>query len=348
MGHQSQRIIFFGSGDFPRETFLTLIKTQSVSTHKVVGLVTSYDKCEDGGKTLKECAEKNDVPYITVKSCDDDKLREWCRQLEPTLFIVISFKKLPRELLSIVYGRAFNVHASILPFLKGANPIRWAIRNKMTSTGLTAITLSDEIDCGRIIDNTVVKIDKDDTYGTLKMKLSTVCGNFTHLVMDLFGDYSPIEQCDCGLSLKYFKAPKMNNSYFEIGYEEDLRDVLKSVLPYNGIKCKLVVREKVSDFRYVCGYSYKRIEEYDCTIWNLHYSDDISEQIITIDNTYPTLQIKHELDNFIIDEIQIAGKKRMNVKDFVNGFKYTKKCKQNEDHKYKVSIELYTKFRYIE
>lgn len=341
-----ERIIFFGSGDFPRETFLKLIETQG--RHKILGLVTSYDKCEDGGKTLKECAEENNIPYITVKSCDDERLSSWCKDLEPTMFIVISFKKIPKELMCIVNGRAFNVHASILPFLKGSNPIRWAIRNKMTSTGLTAIELSDNIDCGRIIYSIIIKIDKEDTYGSLKKKLSNECYLFTRFVMEGLSDFSPIVQCDCGLCLKCFKAPKMNNKYFEIGYEEDLITVLKSVLPYNGIKCKLVVREKVSDFRYVNGYCYKKVDEFDCTIWALHYSEDINEQMISFRNTYPPLQEKNHLDKFIIDEIQIAGKKRMSVEDFVNGFKYTKKCKANEEHKYEVNIELYSKFSYIE
>lgn len=333
-----ERIIFFGSGDFPREAFLKLIETQG--RHKLVGLVTSYDKCEDSGRTLRECAEDNNIPYITVQSCDDERLNLWCKELEPTMFIVISFKKIPIELKRIVNGRAFNVHASVLPFLKGANPIRWAIRNKMTSTGLTAIELSDNIDCGRIIDNTIIKIDKDDTYGTLKKKLSHTCAKFTYNVMDGFSDYSPILQCDCGLNLRQFKSPKMNNSYFEIGYQEDLRDVLKSVLPYNGIKCKLVVKEKVSDYRYMRGYSYKLVKILDCTLWSLHCSDNINEQIIPIERTNPILQEKRPLNNFIADEIQIAGKKKMSVKDFVNGFKYTKKCKENEEHKYKVNIEL--------
>lgn len=339
-----ERIIFFGSGDFPRETFLKLIELQG--RHKVVGLVTSYNKCEDGGKTLRECAEDNNIPYIAVQSCDDERLISWCKDLNPTMFIVISFKKIPTELIRIVDGRAFNVHASVLPFLKGSNPIRWAIRNRMTSTGLTAIELSDNIDCGRIIHNTIIKIDKDDTYGTLKKKLSHTCAKFTYIVMDGFNDYTPILQCDCGLNLKYFKAPKMNNGYFDIKCKEDLRDVLKSVLPYNGIKCKLFVNEEIPDCRYLWGYSYKLVKIIDCTIWALHYSDDINEQIITIKTPFPSLQEEKWLEKYIIDEIQLAGKKRMGIKDFINGFKYTKKCKENKGHNYKVSIELYNNYYY--
>lgn len=323
----NKRIIFFGSGDFPRETFLKLINNQG--EYQIVGLVTSYDKCEDGGKTLKDCAEENNIPTIAVRSCEGEELKDWCKSLRPNMFIVISFKKLPRTLLSLVNGRSFNVHASVLPFLKGANPIRWAIRHGMTSTGLTAIELNDKIDCGRIIDNTIVNISEDDNYGTLKNKLSERCALFTYLVMQIFEMHRPILQCTCGLNLGILNAPKMDSSYFKIKENEDLTDVLKSVLPYNGIKCKLVVSKKTFNLDYLCDKD-ERIKEYDCTIWGLHKG--INEK--------PTIRISQPLfQEYIVDEIQIEGKKRMPIQKFINGFKYIKKGQKNETD-WLVTIEL--------
>lgn len=323
----NKRIIFFGSGDFPRETFLKLINNQG--EYQIVGLVTSYDKCEDGGKTLKECAEENNIPTIAIRSCEGEELKEWCKSLRPNMFIVISFKKLPRTLLSLVNGRSFNVHASTLPFLKGANPIRWAIRYGMTSTGLTAIELCDKIDCGRIIDNTIVSISEDDNYGTLKNKLSERCALFTYLVMQTFEMHRPILQCTCGLNLGVLNAPKMDSSYFKINENEELTSVLKSVLPYNGIKCKLVVSKKTFNLDYLRDAD-EKVKEYGCTIWGLHKGIDEK----------PTIRISQPLfQDYIVDEIQIEGKKRMSTQEFVNGFKYTKKGEKKESD-YFVTIEL--------
>ena len=115
-----KRVIFFGSGDFPRNTFEHLISSMKYLNncpYEVVGLVTSHDKCEDNGKTLKEIASGSDIQIATVKNCDDEELYSWCKLLNPDIFVVISFKKIPKRLLELVDGNAFNVHASLLPLL---------------------------------------------------------------------------------------------------------------------------------------------------------------------------------------------------------------------------------------
>lgn len=338
-----KRVIFFGSGDFPRETFeflITSMKYTDCCPYEIVGLATSHDKCEDNGKTLKEIASGSDIQIATVKNCDDEELYSWCKLLNPDIFVVISFKKIPQKLLDLVNGNAFNVHASLLPLLRGSNPIRWAIRHGMTETGLTAIELSNKIDCGNIIKNIVIPIDKEDNYGSLKKKMSEKCASFTDYVLRLYvhNGYKPnIVQSNCGLCGEIFTAPKLYLEYYHIRYMEDLNTVLRSVLPYNGVRCSLVVTEKKTTTEKLIGYWYKTIEIYDCTIWGVHKAKQGEKTLIDIfhsdimDRTYPT---------YIVDELQIQGKKRMTYNQFINGFKYLKNYKRDNEQ-YKVHIELY-------
>ena len=339
-----KRIIFFGSGDFPRETFEHLIVSMKYldnCPYEVVGLVTSHDKCEDKGKTLKEVAEEEKIPIAVVKNCDDDELYNWCKDLQSDIFVVISFKKIPQRLLELVNGNAFNVHASILPFLRGSNPIRWAIRHEMSETGLTAIELNDKIDTGNILHNVIVPIDRNDNYGSLKEKLAHNCASFTDFVIRkyyAFNEARPsIAQTNCGIINPLFYAPKLNINYHHIEHSEDLKTVLRSLAPYDGLRCRLVVTQKRPTTQLLIGYWYEPIKTYDCTIWGVHKAAQGEKTLIEIfhsnimDRIYPT---------YIVDELQIQGKKRMSYSQFINGFKYLKNVKKDNEE-YKVRIEIY-------
>ena len=338
-----KRVIFFGSGDFPRNTFEHLISSMKYldnCPYEIVGLVTSHDKCEDNGKTLKEIAYSSDIQTATVKNCDDEELYSWCKLLNPDIFVVISFKKIPQRLLELVDGNAFNVHASLLPLLRGANPIRWAIRHGMTETGLSAIELSSKIDCGNIIQNVVIQIDNDDNYGSLKKKMAEKCASFTDLVLRkyVYNAHKPsIAQSNCGLSGEIFFAPKLSIEYHHIRYMEDINTLLRSLAPYNGIKCRLIVSEKTPTMDMLIGYYHKPIESYDCTIWGIHKAEKGEKSLIDI---FHRNIMNINFTKYIVDELQIQGKKKMSYDQFINGFKYLKNVKK-DGNKYKVHIELY-------
>ena len=339
-----KRVIFFGSGDFPRKTFEHLIASMKYldnCPYEIVGLVTSHDKCEDKGKTLTEMAAEYNIVTCVCKDCNEDFVYEWCNDKRPDIFVVISFKKIPQRLLELVNGNAFNVHASLLPLLRGANPIRWAIRNEMTETGLTAIELSEKIDCGNILQNTVIAISKDDNYGSLKEKMADKCADFTDFVLRKYyvynGQKPSVSQSNCGVGNPIFTAPKLSAGYYHIRYMEDLNVLLKSVAPYDGIRCRLVVSEKTPTIEMLIGYDYKTIEVYDCTIWGIHKAEQGEKTLIDV---FPSHIMDSKYPTYIIDELQIQGKKRMPYDQFINGFKYLKNIKK-DDGKYKVHIELY-------
>lgn len=330
-----ERIIFFGSGDFPRHTFLKMCKEQQLDSSKfeVIGLVTSFDKCEDGGKTLKEIATEYNIPFLAVKTCKDDTmLLDWCKSLKPTMFVVISFKKIPKELLDIVNGRAFNVHASLLPLLRGANPIRWAIRHSLKETGLTAINLAEEIDSGSILANFRMPILRTDNYGTLKESLASICQSFAIDVINNYDNYIPIRQSNCGSNALIFEAPKLDKNYYKLYNGESPENLLRSLAPYDGLKCRILVDERVPSGVFKIGFKYQRVKILNCKVWKIHEPQDGED-------TKHFLMSHYMNTPFVIDEIQLEGKKRMAFKDFLNGFKYAKP--QPNDDKYDERFKKY-------
>ena len=136
------KILFFGSGEFPLGTFQDLCSSVDI---EVVGLVTSKDKPmfkNHKVKSLYEVAEENNIPTLVIGSTFSDEDIEWIQNHRAQFNVVISFKKLPQEVIdSAQYS--FNVHASILPYFRGAAPINHAIRLGCKQTGLTAFMLSD-------------------------------------------------------------------------------------------------------------------------------------------------------------------------------------------------------------
>ena len=111
------RVVFFANGDFAIDTFETLVNNGS----NIVGLVTSAnDKVRFHKKTIKQVAEELRVPYYMIKGekfKEDAFFIDWLKRMDADVFCVISFKKLPKEIIKLAKKCAFNIHASLLPFL---------------------------------------------------------------------------------------------------------------------------------------------------------------------------------------------------------------------------------------
>ena len=119
-----QKILFFGSGDFPVRTFRMLI----ANGYEIAGLVTSKDRVFFESERLSDIANANNIPVYVPRTTDEPELLQWLDEHPADIFCVISYKYLKSDVLSKA-KTAFNVHASLLPFLRGANPITWAIMN---------------------------------------------------------------------------------------------------------------------------------------------------------------------------------------------------------------------------
>lgn len=339
MTYNKDRIIFFASGDFAIPTLERMIE----EGFNICGIVTSAkDKVRFNTKTIRDIAFEKRIPFYLVNKSNDMKEEsfiEWISSFNADYFCVISFKKLPNEILKLANKCAFNIHASVLPYLRGAAPINWAIRLGYEMTGLTAFELNDKIDQGDIIDRVLCHVNEDDNYATLFKKLSSLCNDFTISLFERKEIKGTDKQFDIGQHYLLDTAPKIDNDYFNKWSDKNLIDcyrLLKSVYPFDGLPIKICVynnvNEKINEFKAKI-YDFKvTITSSDVDITKLVFKN--YKEIITDKKKYLTL--KEDGGNTIdITELQLDGRKRLSIQEFLIGFKYFKK------EGYNISIEFY-------
>ena len=322
------KILFFGSGEFPLGTFQKLCSSDDI---EVVGLVTSKDKPmfkNHKVKSLFEVAEENNIPTLVIGSTFTDEDVEWVRKHRAQFNVVISFKKLPQEIIdSAQYS--FNVHASILPYFRGAAPINHAIRLGCKQTGLTAFMLSDKIDCGQIITNCVVDIEDDDNFESLFNKLAHECVDFTidvihRLFENRFSLTAQVNYTDnmSDDARKWFTAPKIDSRY-TTGWMYDLtpneiRNLYRSIYPNDGLYLWMAFDDddeirKEFEFK-IWDFDIRHVE-----LNTISYDDNWTYK--TDGKTYLAIPILcSDNDYLYIKEIQMSGKKRMDIELFLRGY----------------------------
>lgn len=170
------RIIFMGTPDFSVPCLEALIK----SDNEVVGVFTQPDKPKGRGYELtpppvKVCALKNNIPVFQPASMRNGEALEIINSLNADLIIVVAFGKiLPKEILESVKYGCINIHASLLPKLRGAAPIQWSILNGEKETGVTSMQMDVGLDTGDMLIKKVIGIDENITAEELFDKLSAM------------------------------------------------------------------------------------------------------------------------------------------------------------------------------
>ena len=333
MDNNKTSIIFFGSGDFPYPTFKTIVENE---VYDVKGLVTSPYKPYFYSETLKDVAERNNIPVFSTHKPNCTELVEWLKEKEADIFCVISYKFLSNDILRIPKITAFNVHASLLPLLRGAAPINWAIRYGLKNTGLTSFVLNEHIDCGEIINNISIPIESNDDYGVVFNRLSVLNVGFTietisRLRKSDWRRYLILQPYHIEDNM-FMNAPKLNNDnctlntslFSAFGYTTPrLYDVIRSLSPNIGLN--VIINVIVDKYP---------IKKYDAKIYKATLLPDIpdehkvylkdSSNIVTDGKTF--MYMRNDINRQVvsIEEIQLAGKKKLNVKDFVAGFQWAR------------------------
>ena len=168
------KVIFMGTPDFSVGTLEALIE----AGHEVVLAVTQPDKPKGrGGKMqyppVKEVALEHDIPVFQPKKIRDPQSIEELRKYEADVMVVIAFGQiLPKEILKMTPYGCINVHASLLPKYRGAAPIQWAVINGERVSGVTTMQMDEGLDTGDMIMKTEVVLDEKETGGSLHDKLA--------------------------------------------------------------------------------------------------------------------------------------------------------------------------------
>ena len=192
------RIVFMGTPDFSVPTLEALV----ASEHEVVGVVTQPDKPKGRGKEIhmspvKECALQHNIPVYQPVRARDEAFVDEMRALNPDVMVVIAFGQiLPKSLLELPKYGCVNIHASLLPKYRGAAPIQWAVINGDEETGITTMMMDVEMDTGDILEKTVVKLDPEETGGSLFDRLSLLGGDLILSTLSKLekGEITPVPQ----------------------------------------------------------------------------------------------------------------------------------------------------------
>ena len=306
---EKPKIIFFGTPDF------ALKSLELINSHcDILCVVTSQDKKSGRGLRIHQSEVKkfSTINNILIKQPEDLKNIDFINQIKSMnadLFIVVAFRKIPKEVYSIPKLGTINLHASLLPDYRGAAPINWALINNEKVTGVTTFFINEKIDHGDIISKKEVLIDYDDDYKSLYRKLSIIGSNLLlETIMMVFkGKFQIISQSKV---VNKKKAPKLNSENTRINWENDTERILgmiRGLSPSPGSWTILKNGDNEVRMKIIKANFYRN---------NLLDKKNLGKLSIVGNNIY--INTKGGQINCTI--VQIENKKEMSAKDLLNGY----------------------------
>ncbi len=306
------RIVYMGNPDFAVRPLEIMLQ----HNYNVVAVVTGQDKPAGRGKKINESAvkvfakEKN-LPILQPESLKDEVFLQELQALNIDLIVVVAFKMLPKVVWQIPKIGTINIHASLLPQYRGAAPINWAIINGEKKTGVTSFLINEVIDTGNILLKKEVAIADDETAGTLHDKLQESGSLLLLETLQLLenGKTQGIDQKTLFQNESELKpAPKIFKNTCKINWNnstENINNHIRGFSPYPGAWTQIKKNDTISVFKIFVAH---------CIIENHTLPTGV------IVNKNNSIAITTQ-DGFIQPiEIQIEGKRRMNIHDFLNGF----------------------------
>ena len=297
-----------GTPSFAVKTLETILD----SHHQVVGVVTAMDKPAGRGKKIKQSdvtvfAKEQGLNVLQPENLKDEQFVAQLESLKADLFVVVAFRMLPKVIWTMPPKGTINLHASLLPQLRGAAPINWAIMNGLKETGVTTFYINEVIDTGKIIDQRKVSIGENMNCGELHDVLKNEGAELLLETINQLsrGGIQAMEQ-ETNVSTE---APKIFKKDCEINWNNkslDIHNQIRGLSPYPAAWCILFNRKKQEQFQFKLLAS---------QLNNQSPKSD-SKQLILGENgiLFPCS------DGFIaIQELQAEGKTRMNYKAFIAG-----------------------------
>ncbi|GGK34997.1 methionyl-tRNA formyltransferase [Yeosuana aromativorans] len=304
------RIVFMGTPDFAVASLQALVENQ----YKIVGVITAPDRPAGRGQKLHESAVKQyavsqNLTILQPTNLKDESFLAELRALQANLQIVVAFRMLPKAVWQMpVYG-TFNLHASLLPNYRGAAPINWAIINGETKTGVSTFFIDEKIDTGEMILQESIAIEPNDNAGSLHDKLMDLGSQLVLKTVDLIqhGSVNTTPQ----IEFKDIKtAYKLNKDNCKIDWNESMTNIhnkIRGLSPYPGAWCTLINNNdsvSVKIFK-------SEIEETDHNF--------VTGTVIA---SKQDLKVAGKNGFIIIKEIQLPGKRSMDVKSLLNGYTF--------------------------
>lgn len=310
------RIVFMGTPDFAVETLKSLIN----HNYNVVGVITAPDRPAGRGQKLrasavKEYAQTQNLTILQPTNLKADSFLEELRALNANLQIIVAFRMLPKVVWQMPEYGTFNLHASLLPHYRGAAPIHWAIINGETKTGVTTFFIDEKIDTGAIILSKDAVIEENTTVGELHDTLMSIGSELVIETVKLIENdkvSTKIQPQNKDLKTAY----KLNRENCKIDWSQSIEHIynkIRGLNPFPTAWCYLDNNEEKP--LSVKIYGVEKQEE-------SHKFGNGS--IIT---SKEELKVACSGGYIIIKELQLPGKRKMEVKSLLNGYSFNETAK---------------------
>jgi len=308
------RIVFMGTPDFAVASLKALVD----GGYRVVGVITAPDKPAGRGKKLnvsavKKYAVENNLKVLQPEKLKNQKFLKELKALKADLQVVVAFRMLPEVVWNMPPLGTFNLHGSLLPQYRGAAPLNWAIINGETKTGVTTFLLDEKIDTGKILFKKEIDIWENDTVGTIHDSLMKIGAKLVVETVDALatGDYEATPQSELTEDSEIKLAPKIFKEDCKVDWSEDVeavRNLIRGLSPYPAAWSVLV--HKKSGKEIITKMFFAMQVDGD--------SEEPPGTIKTDEKTF--LKVSCRNGWLQITDLQISGKKRMKVLDFLRGF----------------------------
>ena len=308
------RIVYMGTPEFAVAPLEALTKGRG---YKVVGVVTVADKPSGRGLKMNESAVKkfavaHEIPVLQPDKLKDPAFLEALAAWKADLFVVVGFRMLPEVVWKMPRMGTFNLHAALLPQYRGAAPINWAVINGENLTGVTTFMIDQKIDTGGILLRQECRIEPTDTVGDVHDKLMAIGAELVVQTVEGLiqkNVETRVQRSFVQGSEVLRPAPKLTRELQHIDWNDTTRNVynlVRGLSPFPGAFTELVKDGQTTQLKVFFGEMRS----------DLHAAPGT---VLSDGKTY--LAIATQDGALALTDIQLAGKKRMDVKAFLLGFR---------------------------
>ncbi len=299
------RVVFMGTPEFSVGTLERLIE----AGHEVIGVVTQPDKPKGRGKVMqltpvKEKALEYNIPVYQPFKVKEEAFIKELKAMEPEVIVVVAFGQiLPKSILDMPKYGCINVHASLLPKLRGAAPIEWSIINGEKETGITTMFMDVGLDTGDMLLKSITAIEPTDTGATLRDRLSVMGADLL---------IETLEGLEAG-TIKREKQKDEDSTYVKM--------LTKSLGEIDFTKSAVEIERLVRGLN-PWPSAYTSLHGKTLKIWSAKVlsGDEKGKPGEVVEVTKKSLVVQTGEGRLSLLELQLEGKKRMEVDVFLRGY----------------------------
>lgn len=322
------RIVYMGTPEFAVAPLDELIR----KGYHIAGVVTVADKASGRGLKVNESAVKkyaveHGIPVLQPVSLKDPEFIAALKAWKPDLFVVVAFRMLPKVVWEIPRLGTFNLHAALLPQYRGAAPINWAIINGEHFSGVTTFMIDEGMDTGNIIIREQCRISDTDTAGDLHDRLMELGSKAVVQTVETI--------IDGHVELKFQKsyiqgdevlkpAPKLTKELCHIVWDRKTKDIynlIRGLSPYPGAYTELVKDDKTLQLKIYAGEKLTPEQLGALLAGTGKPAEEGMAPGSILSDGKSWLAVTTADGAISLTDLQAAGKKRMNVRDFLAGFR---------------------------